>query len=508
VSRRWRRALTPPRALAATVAALAAGVAAVAAIPPVTEEPVLPTGREEPLAGLSLVCPLLGGEPQATDSVSALALPDMPAGPLLRDSQPLQVRALAGAGNVTRVDLTVAQRGRPATTTVESGVEHSYEATARGPLAPGVVVEQGRLAAGEQTVGLADTGCPPPGRDFWFVGGSSLTGARTRLVLANPATSAALLEVTAYDESGEVATPALEDVLVAPRTSTVVRLDALATGSARLAFRVRVDRGQVLAAADLRLVQGLDPLGLTWIPSAAVPARQLVVPAVPATGDRALQILNPGQEDAVVSFRVLGLRGEFAATGLPPLTVRAGSVGEVDLSAARVAEPAAVALAADTPVTAAVRVRQPEPQRGGLPDIAVTAAATPLTGVTATALRSEGDVATSLSLTAPGDEPGRVRVQVLDAAGAELSSTTHDVAAGRTAVLPVGVPRAGRAPYAIVVTPLGPGPILASRVARGTVDAPAPLSGSRVGALLDVVPLAAPLVTVTVPAVGPELAAH
>jgi hypothetical protein len=311
--------------------------------------------------------------------------------------------------------------------------------------------------------------------------------------------------VSAYDESGEIATPALEDVLVAPRTSTVVRLDALATGTTQLAFRVRVRQGSVLAAADLRLVDGLDPLGLTWLPAAVAPARTVLVPAVPATGERQLQILNPGAEDAVVSFRVLGARGAFTATGLPPVTVPAGSVGQVDLADARLIEVVALELAADTPVTAAVRMQEPAPQGGGLPDIAVTPAGTPLSDSGVTALRSAGDVATSLSLTAAGSEPARVRVQVLDAAGRELSVATHDVAAGSTEVLPIGVPRSARAPFAIVVTPLGPGPAHVSRVARGTVDVPAPLRGSRVASLLDVVPLAAPRVTVDVVAVGPDL---
>ena len=64
-------------------------------------------------------------------------------------------------------------------------------------------------------------------------------------------------------------------------------LDALAPGVTRFAVHVHARSGRIAAAVRDQQVDGLTPRGADWLPPAAAPARQQVLPGVAAGAGRA-----------------------------------------------------------------------------------------------------------------------------------------------------------------------------------------------------------------------------
>jgi hypothetical protein len=117
-----------------------------------------------------------------------------------------------------------------------------------------------------------------------------------------------------------------------------------------------------------------------------------------------LQVVAPGESDAIVRVRLVSESGAFAPAGLDVIEVTAGSVSEVDLAPFTAEEPVTVQLESDVPVTAGVLTRLTGAS-GQLGEIAYAAAADPLTpqapGVVPEVRQGE-NVTSRLLLTAPG----------------------------------------------------------------------------------------------------------
>ena len=110
------------------------------------------------------------------------------------------------------------------------------------------------------------------------------------------------------------------------------------------------------------------------------------------------------------------------------------------------------------------------------------------------ALSSES-LATSLLMTAVGELPARVHVRSLTTDGSVAEEQTVDVPGRSTvAVAVAAVP--DNSWTTVIVEPAEPGTVAITREIVGSDDA---------GALLDLMPLVAPVVTVRVPEVAGEL---
>jgi hypothetical protein len=356
---------------------------------------------------------------------------------------------------------------------------------ATGGLAPGFAAALVTRTPGGDLHGLSGTSCGTSDTDFWFVGSGAAVGQRGRLYLTNPEAAPAVVDVTLHGPDGPLAAPLARGLTVAARGQRVVLLDALAPATARFGVHVRAQQGRVVAALRDAQVRGLEPLGTDWVPAAAAPARRVVVPGLPAgPGERRLQVLVPGDADAIVTVRLLADGGGFAPAGADVVQVRAGAVAEVDLAAAAAGADVAVELTSDVPVTAGLLART-APGRGELPELAWTAAAPRLThdrpGVLAQA--SGGGAARSrLTLAAPA-AAATVDLVPLPPAGAQVvvdAARLRLGAGGAVAVVPVA----------------GSGPVVAARILTE--------AGPR-GALLTVSPVYPGRYAVPVPSARADL---
>ncbi len=451
-------------------------------------------GADQLVTRTAVVCPYVGGQPGSTDTISMSVLPEVADVAVAEGQSPATATALLG--ETQEPPLTQAEaRGPLVSAPVSTDNPRGYVVAGSDALAPGLTAEQSTLAEADDRHGLADATCTPVDREAWFVGARGVVGHRARLVLSNPTDSPAVVDVEVWDEKGRVRTPAAEDRAVPAHGQETLTLDALAPGSAQLAVHVRANQGRVAAALHAYETEGIDPRGVTWIPQSMLGTR-LIVPGVPGTGQRLLQVAAPGDSDAIVSLRVLGPDGAFSPADQSVLTVPGGTVLEVPVDTAVGDTASALELTSDVEITAAVRVIAPAAEAEDAPDIAYTAAVAPLDAVGATlGARVTGGFATTLLMTSTGETATEGTVEFYDAEGTVIGTQDVAVPAESTQVVQVAAPPSGDR-MTIVVRPRDPGQLAVVRETSGSNDS---------GAFLDLVPLREIAVNVRVPNVSSDL---
>jgi hypothetical protein len=444
-----------------------------------------------PVARATAVCPDAVADATTTTAVS-LAAPGAiddqtpaSAGQASQRTGSAMMRPLGADGPITArltavssTDYDVAKSSRSAQDASDTGADgEPLVATARGALAPGFVASMTTRSTSDDIRGLASTDCAAPGNDFWFVGSGAVVGRRGRLYLSNPESVPAVVDVALYGPQGPIDAPSGRGVTLAAGAQQVLKLDALAPDIERFAVHVQVRQGRVAAALRDQQVQGLTPMGADWVPASRSPAHRMVLPGVPGgIGERRLQIVVPGDSDAIVRVRLIGVDGSFVPSGLDVAEARAGRVSDVDLAPFAGGQPVAVELTSDQPITAGVLARV-----GGVgkarAEMAYTAAAVPITaaapGVVPDLRGSKAGVnqSSKLVLAAP-DRGATVRIDVLAPAVGESTSVT--VPAGGQVTVDAGTLSAD-ASFAVTLVPSkGSGPVMAARQLTET-DATGPL---------------------------------
>jgi len=472
--RRPRRAAPrPPVRIGAISLALAAtaGVAAVGAavVGAGLAAPTIGAARPEPVtsvvpvASTELVCPEPGAAPGSRVLVAAAAMTGLPGqegaglAEIVDVPEPLTpVATLPGPGRTTA--LNVVGEGSP-----------PVAIRATGSVAPGILAAQvGRTFEG-QGRGLTSAACLAAGSSWWFMGGGAVLGQLTRIVLVNPESSPALVDVTVYGADGPVDLPSTRGIALPSRSQSVLRLDRLIPGVAAGAVHVTASSGRVAVAVNDSVSDGLIPLGTDWVQPSAEPARRLLIPGVSdGAGARELRLLAP-VGSATVGLRVYTDRGSFVPVGYDAIDVPAGRLVSIDVTDALKGEAATIEVTADAPVVAGVRqafgtgsVARETSYTASVPVSTGPTAATGLPG--RVGLDTNGF--TRIWITAP-DGAARVRVTILPADGRAASAPTIDrvveVPARRVVAIDIDPPE-GRRWFTALVTPETGGIVAAHRV--------------------------------------------
>jgi hypothetical protein len=374
---------------------------------------------------------------------------------------------LARLGDLSSTAYDVAASARAPQDASDTAADgEALVARAGGELAPGFTGSMTTRSTSDDIRGLASTTCAAPGTDFWFVGSGAVVGRRGRLYLSNPEAVPAVVDVALFGPDGPVDAPSGRGVTLAAGAQQVLKLDALAPDVERFGVHVQVRQGRIAAALRDQQVQGLIPRGADWVPAAQPPARRLVLPGVPSgAGERHLQIVVPGDSDAIVRVRLIGIDGSFVPSGLDVAEARAGRVSDVDLAPFTGGQAVAVELTSDQPITAGVLARV-----GGAgkdrAEMAYTAAAPAVTAAApgvVTDLRGSGAGATVTSkivLAAPG-RAATVQLTVLPpATGTSTRVTVPE--GGQVSVAASTLSTA--ASFAVSVVPTeASGPVMAAR---------------------------------------------
>ncbi|MEU9519464.1 DUF5719 family protein [Streptomyces sp. NPDC048224] len=356
--------------------------------------------------------------------------------------------------------------GTPVTGKTSGADTPALIGTAEGGSAPGWTVQQTTEVAAGTGRGLQGVNCAAPDTEFWFPGASTAAGRTDYVHLTNPDDSAAVVDIELYGKDGALKSTVGEGVTVPPHSGESLLLSTLSdVKQTDLTVHVGVRSGRVGAA-----VQALDDkTGGDWLPAAADPASDLVLPGISkdATAVR-LVLFTPGGTDADLKVRLASPSGLITPAGHETVHVKAGMTTGVDLGEVTRGEAGSLVLTPtdrSVPVVAAVRVVR---GKGDEQESAFIPAADPV-GARATAADNRAEH-TTLALSAPG---GTAKVRVTASAGTEGGSTateTYTVKAGTTQNVDAPVPAGLKGSYALTVETVSGGPVHASRMLTGSDD--------------------------------------
>ncbi|MFG1942032.1 DUF5719 family protein [Nonomuraea sp. NPDC048826] len=342
--------------------------------------------------------------------------------------------------------------------------------TVRGPggVEAGYVT---RTAAGAGR-GLAGLRCAEPVAETWLVGPGPAR-ARVTLHLVNADKAPAFADVEVYAAEGPVSGDNGLGLEIAPGEHRQIDLRTLAAAADVMAVSVKTFTGRLAVSARAVLESG----GVDWLPPAAAPATEVVVPAIPGGGGRReLLVAALGENDATVRIKAVTEGAAYAMRGRESVDVPAGSVLPLDVTTGIGGESAALVLTSTVPVVAGAVITG----TGRQPDVAFTAGTPALDLGSAVAANGPG---TRLVLTAPGGA-GKVRVQVVPEGGEPRAPVDVTVPAGRTRNVRV----AGKGAYAVVVTPVSGrvygGRVMEERLKSGVLITAQPLAPARLWTVL------------------------
>lgn len=291
------------------------------------------------------------------------------------------------------------------------------------------VADDGDLA------GLAASSCGFPTESAVLVGGGVEPGRSGRVVLSNPGTTTATVDLVVFTPQGPVSPPAAQDLAVPGGTSRDLLLEGLVEPTPTLAVGVTARGGAVVAQLVDTRISGVRAQGVEQVVGTQA-ATTLTVPGlVPGPSTTAtLRFANPGPAPAAVGWQLIGRDGAVGQQGESVVTVPAGSVAEVpleELGGPAVAEALALQVRSDRPVAAAVEVRIE--RSGNLADVAVAHPAPRLDGDALVALPSGQDGVRAALALAATDGGGTVEVVGLDDDGQRVGEPDEvQVEPGRT----------------------------------------------------------------------------
>lgn len=293
-----------------------------------------PVSRVKPVpADQQRVCPgpvlALAADAAAATTASSVGAPSVS---YTTDGPPTQTRLLKPDSNAT--DRSQA----PEVLTVSTP-----EGTTTPPLLSGAQTQDVRTP---DLAGLATSACSEPSGDSWLVAGSTALGQTSLVLLSNPTSVQATVDLTVAAETGAIDAPGAAGIVVPAGAQKVVPLAGLAPSVSAPVVHVHATGGQVLASLQQSFEQGIDPRGVELVGATGSPSRVQVISGMTVASLAQLQsgqsgegygvdlpavrVFVPGSADASITVGAVGENGTAAGNSYAQ-TIKAGTVGEVPL---------------------------------------------------------------------------------------------------------------------------------------------------------------------------------
>lgn len=413
-----RVAATSARVVAGAAVATAAVVGTVLGIaapwPQYTATPVRVEATPAP-GDTVLACdgPLLalGRSADAAGSLSAAASQQVVSGPADSDATTTALTGVTGDS---------------------SGDAEALRAAPRDGVPAPLAAAGSSTAAATDLIGFSASACRPPLSESWLIGGASNTGANDLVVLANPGTVPATVQLSVYGAQGVSTPPSGQNIVVPAGGRRVVPLAGLLLGEQSPVVRVVSAGAPVHASLQATLTRLLLPGGADQVAPLAQADTNLVIPGVQAFAADAgqagtvLRLLSPGA-DTTATVTLTPLDASVSAPAPSDVPLTSGLPTSLDLSGLA-AGAYTVQVSAGAPIVGAAWSTTgfgegadfawyvPAPEIAAPSEIAVAP------GVGASVVVAGGDSDTTVLLT-PSDGGTPV---------------TADVAAGASVAIPVG----------------------------------------------------------------------
>lgn len=213
-----------------------------------------------------------------------------------------------------------------------------------------------------EIAGYAASACRPALTESWLVAGSATTGASDLVLLSNPGTVPATVELTVYGAEGPQVPTGGAGLVVPPGTQRAIALAGLALGAESPVVRVTSSGAPVQATLQASITRVLTPGGVDQVGALVAPERAQTISGVAVTAPpgaagasdspTVLRLLAPGADaTAQVSVSVVG--AVPAAEPAFTIELTAGIPAEVDLGGLGIGR-YVVDVVADEPVVSAV----------------------------------------------------------------------------------------------------------------------------------------------------------
>jgi hypothetical protein len=169
----------------------------------------------------------------------------------------------------------------------------------------------------------------------YFAGGTANVTSQSKLILINSGLSDALIDLTAYSESGASASI---PVTVKASSEKVIRIDSLSPGSERIVIKVEVRSGRVTSYLLDERVRGLSNTGGDFVPAITEAGRELVIAGLAvkygssSSVKHTLRLMSVGEVDASASVEIISPDGVYVPVGIGKISLNAREVTDIDLS--------------------------------------------------------------------------------------------------------------------------------------------------------------------------------
>ena len=184
-------------------------------------------------------------------------------------------------------------------------------------------------------------------------GAVSLTNpSASDLVVVNPGTRAATVDVTLLGAKGEIDAAGMRGIRVSPGETKVLPLSVWDNDTTPVTALIHSGEGRVVGGARTWVPKGRETIAM------APAAKTVYLPAVPDKVSTAtLVISNPGTTRLSASVTALAEHGEFTPDGADEIDVDPRSTIQIDLSKALAGEAVGLKLSADDPLVARLFVQ-------------------------------------------------------------------------------------------------------------------------------------------------------
>lgn len=235
-------------------------------------------------------------------------------------------RAVYHAADAQSAPVAVKATQLTAADNTDAGADGSallLKADPSGGAVPLLAGSQAQTAAAPTIGGLAVAACAEATGDSWLVGGSTELGHTSLVLLSNPSTVAATVNLTVYGESGQVDAPGSTGILVKPGSQRIVSLAGLAPNLGSPVVRVQSRGGQVAASLEESVVRGIETDGVELISPTNAPATKQIIPGIVVP-----RPVAPGTAGGQAPSVVEGPSARLLALGDRPATVQVGLISE------------------------------------------------------------------------------------------------------------------------------------------------------------------------------------
>ena len=143
--------------------------------------------------------------------------------------------------------------------------------------------------------------------DWYFAAGTTVRGVSQWLVLDNPFSTEARVDVSLRTDEGLKLLPGLQGVDVAGRSRVVIRIDQEAVRQPRVAIQVHAELGRVVASQTLKFAAASGPTGVATSLGALAPASEwwFTDNRMPPGASQYVALTSLGPLDAQVDVQAL-----------------------------------------------------------------------------------------------------------------------------------------------------------------------------------------------------------